>query len=243
MKKLSVKYRGQQSTEENIMIIKKLLPKQSIIVRFEGNPYLKEFVSYFFTANNLEFVQDLISKLVEFRISDNDINAEVYEDNNFYIKRSFFISAIINYSRIFNSPKSKIKKLDIKHLIKEIPEDLDLDGIGVKERLLTIHEKIITLRNKYIAHAEDTHFETICAFINFEFDGKMLEHSLQGIYLGTYNFDEEEIQDWTMLISFLIKKIKEKQEELMDLLFSKMSREELLKLAAEAGVFNKDGSS
>lgn len=242
MKKLSIKYRGQQSTEENIAVIKKILPKKSIIVYAEGNLYLKEFLSYFFTANNLEFVQALVSKLAEFRIAENesDIHTEVYEDNNFYIKRSYFISSIINYSRIFNSPKSKIKKLDIKHLIKEIPEDLVLDGIGMKERLLTIHEKIITLRNKYIAHADDTHFETICAFVNFEFDGKVLEHSLRGAYLGTYNFDEEEIQDWIMLISFLIKKIKEKQEELMDLIFKNMSREEILKLAAEAEAFNKD---
>lgn len=76
--------------------------------------------------------------------------------------------------------------------------------------------------------------------MKFEFDGKMLEHSLDGVYLGTYTFDEEEIQNWIMLISFLIKKIKTKQEELMDLFFKSINREELLKLAAEAGAFNKD---
>jgi hypothetical protein len=145
----------------------------------------------------------------------------------------------MTYSRIFNSPKSKIKKLDIKHLVKEIPDDLELDEISIKKRLLTIHEKIITFRNKYVAHAEDTHFETISAFMKFEFDGKNLEHSLQGIYLGTYNFDGEEMQNWIMLTSFLIKKLKEKQGELMDLFFKNLSREELLRLAAEAGVFDK----
>lgn len=242
MEKLSVKYRGQQSPEENVAIIKKILPKKSTVVHFEGNPYFKEFISHFFTANNLEFVQELVYELAEFRITEqeNDIHAEVYEDKNLNIKRSFFISAIINYTRIFNSPKGKIKKLDIKHLIKEIPEDLDLNEIGIRERLLSIHEKITTLRNKYIAHAEDTHFEAISAFMKFEFNGKILEHSLQGIYLGTYNFDGEEIQDWIMLISFLIKKVKEKQEELMDLFFKNLSREDLLKLAAEAGAFKKD---
>ena len=242
MEKLSVKYWGQLSTEKNLTIIKKLLPKKSIIVHFEGNPYFKEFLSHFFTANNLEFVQELVYKLAESRIAENDseVHAEVYNDNNFYIKRSFFISAIITYSRIFNSPKSKIKKLDIKHLVKEIPDDLEPDEIGIRNRLLTIHEKIITLRNKYVAHAEDTHFETICAFMKLELNGKILEHSLQGIYLGTYNFDGEEIQDWIMLNSFLIKKLKEKQEQLMDLFFKNLSREELLKLAAEAGAFNKD---
>jgi hypothetical protein len=180
--------------------------------------------------------------LAESRIAENDsdVHAEVYNDNNFYIKRSFFISAIITYSRIFNSPKSKIKKLDIKHLVKEMPDDLELDEIGIRNRLLTIHEKIITLRNKYVAHAEDTHFETICAFMKLELNGKILEHSLQGIYSGTYNFDGEEIQDWIMLNSFLIKKLKEKQGQLMDLFFKNLSREELLKLAAEAGAFNKD---
>jgi hypothetical protein len=242
MEKQSIKYFGQQSTEKNIEIIRKLLPKKSVIVHFEGNPYFKEFLSHFFTANNLEFVQELVYKLAEFRIAENDSNAhqDIYNDSNFYIKRSFFISAIITYSRIFNSPKSKIKKLDIKHLVKEISEDLILDEISMRDRLLTIHEKIITLRNKYVAHAEDTHFETINAFMSFQFNGKVLEHSLQGVYLGTYNFDGEETQDWIMLNSFLIKKLKEKQGELMDLFFNNLNREELLKLAAEAGAFNKD---
>jgi hypothetical protein len=31
----------------------------------------------------------------------------------------------------------------------------------------------------------------------------MPEHSLDAVYLGTYTFDEEEIQNWIMLISFL----------------------------------------
>jgi hypothetical protein len=177
--------------------------------------------------------------MAEFKIIGNDTNADVYIDDNFYVKRSFFISAITTYARIFNSPKSKIKKLDIKHLIKEIPEDLTLDEISIRDRLLTIHEKVITLRNKFIAHAEDTHFETISAYMKFEFNGKILEHSLQGVYLGTYGFDGEEIQDWIMLTSFLVKKLTEKQGELMELFFKSLGREELLKLAAEAGAFNK----
>jgi hypothetical protein len=57
MEKQSVKYWGEPSTEENLAIIKKLLPNKSIVVHFEGNPYFKEFLSHFFTANNLEFVQ------------------------------------------------------------------------------------------------------------------------------------------------------------------------------------------
>lgn len=242
MEKQSIKYFGEHNTEKNIEIIKKMLPKKSVLVHFEGNPYFKEFISHFFTANNLEFVQELVYKLAEFKIAENDsdTHADVYIDDNFYIKRSFFISAIITYSRIFNSPKSKIKKLDIKHLIKEISEDLILDEISVRTRLLTIHEKIITLRNKYIAHSEDTHFETINAYMRFQFNENVLEHSLQGVYLGTYNFDGEEIKDWIMLNSFLIKKLKEKQEELTDLFFSNLNREDLLKLAAEAGAFNKD---
>src|SRR5580700_7740095 len=161
MEKQSVKYFGKPNTEENIEIIKKILPGKSVIVSFNENPYFKEFLSYFFTTNNLEFVQELVSKMAEFKIIGNDTNADVYIDDNFYVKRSFFISAITTYARIFNSPKSKIKKLDIKHLIKEIPEDLTLDEISIRDRLLTIHEKVITLRNKFIAHAEDTHFETI----------------------------------------------------------------------------------
>lgn len=242
MEKQSVKYFGQQDTEKNIEIIKKMLPRKSVMVFFDENPYFRGFLSHFFTANNLSFVQELIQKLAEFRIAENESNAteDVYSDSNFYVKRSFFISAIITYARVFNSPKSKIKKLEVKDLVKRIPEDIILDNISLRSRLIAIHEKIMTLRNKYIAHAEDTHFETIGAFMKFEFDGKLLEHSLQGAYLGTYNFDEEEIQDWIMLNSFLIEIHKEKQEELVDLFFKNLSREELLKLAAEACAFNRD---
>lgn len=119
-----------------------------------------------------------------------------------------------------------------------MPDDLVLDENKVKDRLLAIHEKVITLRNKYIAHVEDTHFETVKAFLTLEYDGKMLEHSLRGIYLGTYNFDEEEMQDWILLNSYLIKKVSEKQSELTELFFQSISKQELLKLAAEA--FKKD---
>lgn len=243
MQQKSLKLVGEQSTEENVRLIKKALPSKSILIDFDGNPYLKEFLLHFYTANNFESVKELIYKLVEYRV--NEMETEIspdnfYSDSNFYVKRSFFISAIIIYSKCFNSPKGKVKKMDIKYLLKKLPPDLTLDDKSIQDRLFTIHQKIITLRNKYIAHVEDSDFETVKAFLTMNMNGRILEHSLNGIYLGTYNFDSEEMQDWILLTSFLIKNLVEKQNELAGLFFNSISRDELLKLAAEAGAFEKN---
>jgi hypothetical protein len=243
MKESSVRFWGEQSTEENIRLLKKALPKKSIMVHFDDNPYFKEFLAHFFTASNFEHVKDLIYKLIDYRIDEleNDIHPDIfYDDTNMHIKRSFFTSAIVTYSRCFNSPKGKMKKMDIKHLLKKLPADLMFNGKNLPDRLFTIHQKIITLRNKYIAHADDSSFETIKSFMTLNFNGETLEHSLNGIYLGTYNFDNEEMQDWALLTSFLIKNLIEKQKELSDLFFKSISKDELLKLAAEAEAFEKN---
>ena len=240
MKQKSIRLAEVQTTEANISMLKRALPKKAIIVEFEENPYFKEFLAYFFTAQNLSHVQNLVDKLADLHIENEQSEAKVafYEDPNFYIKRSFFTSAIITYARAFNSPKGKIKKPDVKHLLKQLPDDLVFDDERkIKERLLTIHEKIITLRNKFIAHVEDSHFETVRAYITFNFENNVLEHSLNGMYLGVYSLSGEEIQEWIMLNAYLQKKLLDKQNELTDLFFQKISKEELLRMAAAAGAF------
>lgn len=246
MKQKSIRLAEAQTMETNISILKRALPEKSIMVEFEGNPYFKEFLAYFFTANNLKYVQDLIDRLAELHIENeqDEANVAFYQDQNFYIKRSFFTSAIVTYARAFNSPKGKIKKPDVKYLLKQLPDDLVFDDERkIKDRLLTIHEKIITLRNKFIAHVEDSHFETVKAYITFSFENNILQHSLNGMYLGAYNLSGEEIQEWIMLNAYLQKKLLEKQEELTDLFFQKLSKEKLLKIAAAAGAFEKNVSS
>ena len=221
-------------------MLQRALPEKAVIVEFEDNPYFKEFLAHFFTAQNLLYVQDLIDKLAELHIANdqNETKGAFYEDPNFYIKRSFFTSAIVTYARAFNSPKGKIKKPDVKHLLKQLPDDLVFDDERkLKERLLTIHEKIITLRNKFIAHAEDSHFETVSAYITFNFENNVLQHSLNGMYLGTYSLSGEEIQEWIMLNAYLQKKLLEKQRELTDLFFEKLSKDELLRIATAARAF------
>lgn len=196
MKQKSIRLTEEQTTEANINMLKRALPEKAIIVEFEENPYFKEFLAYFFTAQNLSHVQNLVDKLAELHIQNEqgEAKAAFYEDPNFYIKRSFFTSAIITYARAFNSPKGKIKKPDVKHLLKQLPDDLVFDDERkIKERLLTIHEKIITLRNKFIAHVEDSHFETVRAYITFNFENNVLQHSLNGMYLGRYSLSGEEI--------------------------------------------------
>lgn len=238
--KKSIRLAEEQTTEANINMLKRALPEKAIIVEFEENPYFKEFLAYFFTAQNLSHVQNLVDKLADLHIENEQSEAKVafYEDPNFYIKRSFFTSAIITYARAFNSPKGKIKKPDVKHLLKQLPDDLVFDDERkIKERLLTIHEKIITLRNKFIAHVEDSHFEMVRAYITFNFQNNVLQHSLNGMYLGIYSLSGEEIQEWIMLNAYLQKKLLDKQNELTDLFFQKLSKEELLKIAAAAGAF------
>lgn len=240
MKQKSIRLADEQTTEANISMLKRALPKKAIIVEFEENHYFKEFLAYFFTAQNLVHVQNLIDKLAELHIENEQNQAEIafYEDQNFYIKRSFFTSAIITYARAFNSSKGKIKKPDVKHLLKQLPDDLVFDDERkIKQRLLTIHEKIITLRNKFIAHAEDSHFETVKAYITFNFENNVLQHSLNGMYLGVYSLSGEEIQEWIMLNAYLQKKLLNKQNELIDLFFKNLSKEELLRIASAAGVF------
>lgn len=238
----SVKYYGDQSSDKNLELLKKFLPANSVLVNFKENPFFKGFVSHFGTLNNLKFVQDLVYKLAELRIADN--NAEEYDniftDQNLITKRCLFISTTVAYSRIFNSPKGKSHSFSIKDLIKEIPEDLIIEEVSLRNRLLVLHEKVMQLRNKYIAHTDDSHFEEISAFVHFNLEGNGLEYSIRGIYLGIHNFDEEEIQDWIMLLSLLVKKHQEKLVEQSDLFFKNFSREELLRLAGEAGIFTAD---
>lgn len=246
MKQKSIRLAEVQTKGANINMLKRALPEKAILVEFEGNPYFKEFLAYFFTAQNLSHVQDLVDKLAELHIADerNEAKVTFYEDPNFYIKRSFFTSAIVTYARAFNSPRGKIKKPDVKHLLKQLPDDLVFDDERkIKERLLAVHEKIMTLRNKFIAHAEDKHFETVSAYITFSFENNVLQHSLSGVYLGTYSLSGEEIQEWIMLNAYLQKKLLEKQRELTDLFFQKLSKEDLLRIAAAAGAFKKNVSS
>jgi hypothetical protein len=245
MEQKSIRVFGEVSTEENLHLLKKALPSKSIIINFDGNPFLKEFLLHFYTANNFESVKEFIYKLIEYRTDEmqtGPTTEDSYTDPNFYTKKSFFISAIIMYSKCFNSPKGRVKRLDIKHLLKKLSNDLTLDDRNIPTRLLTIHQKIIMIRNKYVAHVEDSEFETVRAYLTLNMNGRILKHSLNGIYLGTYNFDSEEMQDWILLTSFLIKHLNEKQNELAGLFFNSISRDDLLRLAAEAGAFENNRS-
>lgn len=237
MEEQFIKFFGEQSADANMLLLKKALPEKSIMIEFEGNRYLKGFLAHFFTASDLEFVKELIHQLIDLRIKDNA--DDHFVEKNFHLKRSLFTTAIVTYMRCFNSPKGKLQKLDIKHLLKKLPDDLVFNGKFMKERLLGLHERIAFLRNKYIAHADDNDFETVGTYMTLNYNGKNLEYSLNGIYLATYNFDEEEMQNWIFLISFYIKYLVEKQNELTDAFFKSISKEDLFRLATEAGAFEK----
>jgi hypothetical protein len=86
MKQKSIRLAEVQTTEANINMFKRALPKKAIVVEFEENPYFKEFLAYFFTAQNLSHVQNLVDKLADLHIENEQSEGEVafYEDPNFY---------------------------------------------------------------------------------------------------------------------------------------------------------------
>jgi len=145
MEKLSVKYWGQLSTEKNLTIIKKLLPKKSIIVHFEGNPYFKELYLIFLrlTILNLSIEQmerkkqgisQADTNLMEYVTETADLlrNLSKYYDKSFLAVKQKVIGSIYIEKLIFE--ENEYRTIELNEVIAQIRK-LGADYEQQKKRL------------------------------------------------------------------------------------------------------------
>ncbi|MGC4128499.1 MAG: hypothetical protein QM564_02840 [Bergeyella sp.] len=106
--------------------LKEEIPKNSIILK--KDKIISQYLSYCSLENDLNFVIDTASILIDYRVNEyTTINSDSYIDNNLIIKKSLFKSIITTYAKCFNASKKR-SSLDEKFIEKNFPDDLlDLD--------------------------------------------------------------------------------------------------------------------
>lgn len=209
-------------------ILDNYIPQNSIIL--DKDKIIIQFLSYCSLENDFNFILDAVSTLVNFRLEEREKfhNENKYIDTNLTIKRSLFTSIITTYAKCFNSSNVNGRtNLNADFIKKNFQEDL----LNLNE-FLKFHEKIINMRNTYIAHSDKNLFEKDICYMNFNYNNErgFLEIEINYISGGTYNFDEDEFQLLILLCSHLKKNVVEKKTIISDKIIKNYSKEQLIEL-------------
>jgi len=205
--------------------LESILPENSLILDSK-NRFVKQFIEYSSIENDIEFVKISIEKLIEYRELDYKLFDDVmeYRDPNFLIKKSLYVSLIICHNRCFNSGKGRLS-LNTDFIKKCVPKSEN------KEKIIDFHKKVINLRNKFVAHADNYHLEETVAFLQFQIDDKDgLTSRMNYAYSGSYSFREEELILFEQLTDFLLDSINKKKSILSKKIMEQFSKEEYVKM-------------
>ncbi len=204
--------------------VKKIIPKNSVILK-KAEKLVANYLSYCSIENDLEFVREAISKLMEIRLNEFEHkNTDGYEDKRLIEKRGLFIAILTSYSKCFNSNKGRVS-LNEQFITKDFPASL-LN----KEKILDFHRKMIALRNKFIAHADESFYESTIGFMAFSIEGSVLNTTINYATGIVYSFNESELENMMILSAYLMKQVENKKKQLTDKIISKLSKEELISL-------------
>ncbi len=190
--------------------------------------FVKQYESYCSIKDELEYINTLISKLTDYRVKEHDL-IKSKTDSDFWLKKSLFQSVIIGYTRCFNST-NKNGRISINEdfIRKKFPENPNIS----LQNAIKFHRWLLTIRNKYIAHADESEFEKTIGFIEFSYDGKILESKFSHVSVGLYSFNEDEITNLIILTSWLLKQVREKQKVLLKKVKNELTDEGLMRIGA-----------
>lgn len=222
MKTKSVKIYDEITKDKIFGKLLKILPKNSSVLD-KNNKCVDQYLQYCSIENDLEFLRITLKKLLEIRYIDYTFieESEFYDDPNLLVKRSLFISLVTTYCRCFNYSKGR-KKLDINFIKKQKVE-------GYQE-LMDLHQEIINIRNKFIAHSDDIHLENILAYIEFEYGKKEIFSKITYAYSGAYSFNEDELFLLQRLINLLLENVHKKMKKACDKIVEDITKEGLIRL-------------
>tara|TARA_R110001592_G_scaffold255297_2_gene518818 strand:- start:1059 stop:1760 length:702 start_codon:yes stop_codon:yes gene_type:complete len=203
------------------------LPPNSTVLD-PTSKFVKQFIDYCSIESDLEMVKRSISELSNIRIEEyKKHKKDDYEDPILLVKRSLFISTIIGYCRCFNSSKGRLS-INQNFIKRNFPSSL----MSV-DNTIEFHNKIVEIRNNYIAHANNYHLEQVIGFIQFEYKNGHLESRMNYAQAANYSFHEDELEKFLILASFLMEQIHSKKERVSTKIIEEMTFEGLMRLGVE----------
>lgn len=153
--------------------------------------FSKKLRSYFLIGENLKFITNIIEELLKL------IKANLDEDS--IVMTSLFQSISVTYGKIFTKSKSGFSNLEANYCFKG------------HDKLRNSHDKLMELRNKFVAHREDSEHEYSLAFLKLNFEGAALiqvNYKLKVLSKSTPSIND--INEYIILFEFLSKIIDEK---------------------------------
>ncbi|PIB34486.1 hypothetical protein BFP72_03190 [Reichenbachiella sp. 5M10] len=203
------------------------LPPNSAVLDPKSK-FVKQFIDYCSIESDLEMVKRSISELGDIRIEEYEkYSKDDYEDPILLIKRSLFVSTIIGYCRCFNSSKGRLS-INQDFIKRNFPNSL-----MNADNTIEFHNRIVEIRNNFIAHANNYHLEQVIAFIQFEYIDGQLVSRMNYAEAANYSFHEDELENFMILSSFLMKQVQNKKEKVSAKIVEEMTYDGLMKLGAE----------
>lgn len=143
----------------------------------------KKNVAYYSIILDLETCREALNKLLE-------LNEDI-------IQTSLFTSVVILYGKCFtDSTKMKYPKLEPNILDSQEPE------------LKIFHERIMSMRNNFIAHRSETEHEFGKAY--FQINPKTMQWGIKVGLQRRHSFEAEEIPGYLKLVDYLIEATTQK---------------------------------
>jgi len=208
--------------------IMKKIPDNSIILK-RDDKIISNYLSYCSIENDLEFISEATSELISIRLRDNEhITDNSYYDFNLILKRSLFISILTSYGRCFKFSKGRIS-LNEQFITRDYSENL-----LSKENALLFHRHMLNLRDKFIAHVDETFYERTIGFMHFELNDRLLDVSINYVTGILYSFNENELENLLILSRVLLTNIEQKKTQITNKIINKFSRDELILLGLKA---------
>ncbi|MCH4824645.1 hypothetical protein ML462_15835 [Gramella lutea] len=204
-------------------ILKEALPKNSWLID-ESIPHVKHLNDYNSIIEDLKFARECLIELKKMRVLEE--NTEI--ENSTTLKRVYFTNSVITYARCFNSTKQGGRiSINKKQFKKNFPNN---ERVSAKD-LVKFHEYIMDLRNKFIAHADNSIFETKRIYIQFELEGENLHSTFANLSVAMFNFDQTQLSNFMVLIDYAIINLSEKSKILTQKVKDQIGDDKLLEVA------------
>ncbi|WP_026932635.1 hypothetical protein [Christiangramia echinicola] len=87
------------------------------------------------------------------------------------------------------------------------------------------------LRNKFIAHADNSIFEKKRIYIQFELEGENLHSTFANLSVAMFNFDQTQLSNFMVLIDYAIINLREKSNILTQKVKDQIGDHKLLEVA------------
>jgi len=189
----------------------------------EDIKYVKPLNDLISVIVDLDFIEETITELMEIRFRER----KTQNEHSKIIKRALFTNAIVTYARCFNHSKTGGRKsINIDILSKHFPKDTNV----YRKDLIKFHKYILNLRNRFVAHADKSIYETVKSNIEFEYDGTKLNSGFGFYSVSVYSFDEVQLNNFLILTKALQIILNEKKQKLTEKVKNEIGDEVLLRI-------------